>query len=518
MIKNRIIASALCAAVIISCAGCGKEKEGPKELSEATNVTIYEVGTDYINNTVSYTGELKSSDSTSNLSKVGARITKVYVDEGDYVNAGDILAELDDTDYKNQYNSALAGYNSALAAYNSVTKSATKQASTSAKNNLNSAQLAYNQALENYNREKSLYESGSALKLAEQKYNDAVAAYNREKELYDNDTSLVAARNNLKTAEDNLINSESLYEIGAISKFDYDAAVSSVQNLRASLSSLESQKQSGYEASYSAMISAEENLRSTRLNASAAYDAARNALDNASTALAAAKENISLTSISNDSSVETSKASLENARTTLNTAKENLENTKIRALSSGYVASKNATVGQMASPGVELFSIKNTNSLMAEIEITESVIPYVTQGTRAIVTVQSADVEDIEGVVSLVNPTKNVQTGMYTVQVDIENTDDKLNVGMFADVKLSIAESDNAITVPNESIMLESDKRYVYLVSSDDKTVEKRYITVGIESDEYTEVADGLMPGDRVVMTGQDYLSEDNNRINIVTE
>ncbi len=571
MTNKRIITSAVCVSLVLASAGCGKKEEEQEILADATNVTVYSVGTEYINNSVSYTGELKASDSTSNLSKVSARITKVNVDEGDYVNAGDVLAELDDTDYQNQYKSALAGYNSALAGYNSVIKSATKQASTSAKNNLTSAQLAYNQALENYNREKELYNSGSSLRLAEQSYNDAVSAYNREKqlydsgstiklaeqgykdavtaynrekELYDNDTALTSARNSLKTAEDNLNNVAALYEIGAASKVEYDAAVSNVDNLRASLSSLSSQKQASYDAAYSTMVKAEENLRSARLNATTAldaaysgmvkaeenlrstrlnvrtaYDAAKNALDNASNALSAAKENIGLTSVSNDSNIETAKASLENARTALNTAKENLENTKIRALSSGYVSSKNATVGQMASPGVELFSIKSTNSLMAEIEITESVIPYVTQGTKALVDIQSADIEDLEGVVSLVNPTKNAQTGMYTVQVDIENAEDKLNVGMFADVTLAIEESENAITVPNEAIMLEDDKRYVYMVSDDDdKIAEKRYITVGIEADDYSEVADGLLIGDRVIVTGQDYLSEENNQINIVTE
>ncbi|MGN0181705.1 MAG: efflux RND transporter periplasmic adaptor subunit [Candidatus Ornithomonoglobus sp.] len=519
MTKKQFTAAAAAICLLITAAGCGKKNMPEQEIaSNATNVTVYEAGTEYIEDSVKYTGELKTSENTSTVSKVSAKIIKVNVKEGDYVHAGDILAELDSTDLQSSYNTALASYNSALASYNSVVNSSTKQATTSAKNSLNSAQLAYNQALENYNREKELYESGSTLKLAEQSYNDALSAYNREKELYDNDTSLISARNNLQTAEDNLANTKSLYEIGAVSKNEYDTAVTNVENLRASLESLESQKQASYENAYSAMVKAQENLSTTRISLSASYDQARNTLNNAENTLAQAKENIGLTEVSNASSISTANAQLESARTALSTAKDNLDNTKIRAMSSGYIASKSAEIGQMASPGVELFAIKNTNTLMAEISVTESVIPLVHQGTKAIVSVQSAGVDGISGVVTLVNPTKDEKTGMYTVQVEVDNGEGKLNTGMFADVTLITDSTMNAVTIPSEAIILSGEESYVYVASADGTTAEKRTVVTGIETEDATEIVTGIEIGDRVIVSGQDYLSEQNNEINIVTE
>lgn len=570
MTRKKIMAVIISASLLISVAGCGKKNDQQQAENNATNVTVYTVGTDSLANEVSYTGELKTADNTSMSAKVSAKIVKVNANEGDYVHEGDVLAELDTTDLKTSYDTALAGYNSALASYNSVTNSSTKQASTNAKNNFTSAQLSYSQALENYNREKALYESnssvrlaeqsyedalrnyntekelhdsGSSLKLAEQAYNDAVSMYNREKELYDNDTSLISAQNSLATAEESLKSTQALYDIGAVSKIELDNATANVENLRASLATVSSQRQTSYnnaysqmitaeenlrkarlnesaglDAAYSQLISAEENLRTVRLNSGAAYTNAKNALDNASNALSSARENVGLTDISNKSTIETAAASLESARNSLKTATDNLNNSKIRALSSGYISTKTASVGQMASPGVELFSIKNTEKLMAEIEVTESVIPYITQGTKAVVSVQSAGMDNIDGIVTLVNPTKNEKTGMYTVQVDINNTDGKLNTGMFADVKLAIQESDNAITVPNGAITQEGEEYYVYTVSTDGKNAEKHTIAVGIESEEYTEVVSGINIGDKVIVTGQSYITEDNTAVNIVTE
>lgn len=570
MRKKRIFAIIIAASLIITASGCGKKNNQQQAENNATNVTVYTAGTDSLANEVSYTGELKTADKTSMSAKVSAKVVKINANEGDYVHEGDILAELDTTDLKTAYDTALAGYNSALASYNSVTKSATKQASTNTKNSLTSAQLAYNQALENYsrekelyesnssvrlaeqsyndalsayNREKELFESGSSIKLAEQAYNDALSAYNREKELYDSDSSLVSAKNNLATAEENLKNIQALYDIGAVSKLELNNATANVENLRASLSTLSSQRQSSYNAAYSQMVNAEENLRKARLNERTAYDAAssqlvqaeenlrtvrlnsgtaytnaKNALDNASNSLSAAKEAVGLTDISNASNIETAAASLESARNQLKTATDNLNHSKIRALSSGYISSKTSSVGQMASPGAEMFTIKNTDKLMAEIEVTESVIPYITQGTKAVVSVQSAGMEHIDGLVTLVNPTKNEKTGMYTVQVDINNADGKLNTGMFADVKLAIQESENVITIPNSAITQEGEDYYVYTVSTDGKNAQKCTITVGIESDEYTEVVSGINVGDRVVVTGQSYITDDNTAVNIVTE
>ncbi len=465
MIKKISLIAATC--ILLTTTGCGRPKGfAPEPEITGTNVMVYEVGAEYIENSVSYTGELKTSESTSAVSKVSARILKLNVDEGDYVKAGDILAELDSTDLESAYKTAQAGYNSAMASYNSMVNSSTKQAATAASNGLTSAQLAYDQALANYNR---------------------------QKELYDNDTSLVSARNALSTAETALANTTELYELGAVSKTDYDSAVTNVDNLRASLASLESQNQ-------------------------AAYDSAKTALDNATHALAQAKENVTLTQVSNESNIATVRAALESAQTALSTAKSNLDNTKIRALSSGYISSRNAEVGQMATPGAAMFTIKNTNALIAEIEVTESVISYIHQGTKAVIDVESAGLEDISGEVTLVNPTKNEQSGMYTVQVAVNNDSKKLNIGMFADVSLITESSSAAITLPTEAIMIEGEENYVYVASPDGKTAEKRVVITGIEGDEITEIVTGITIGDRVIISGQDYLSDDNNAINIVTE
>ena len=101
----------LISSLLFSISGCGNKKDKVAEPErEAVSVTVQTVGTEYLENTVKYTGELKAAQTTSISAKVSARVTAIHVNEGDFVNTGDVLAELDPTDIQNAYNAALAAF------------------------------------------------------------------------------------------------------------------------------------------------------------------------------------------------------------------------------------------------------------------------------------------------------------------------------------------------------------------------------------------------------------------------
>ena len=517
--NRKIVVTALAVIMAMSAMSCKKPEEAQND-TVATNVTVYMAGMDSIQNNVEYTGEIKANEETIISPKINAKITKINVEQGDYVEAGQVLAELDATDVQNAYNSALAGYKSALAGYNSVTTAATRQSSTSAKNALTNAQLGYNDALIAYNRELELYNNGQNAMVvnAQQAYDNALDAYNREKQLYDNDTALVAAKNALDAAKENEQRTTQLYSIGAVSQAEYDNAVRNTANAQSNYDTMNSQKQTALNAMEAQLVNAREGLNTAKVNASAALDAAKSRLTSSEKALEQARENVNLTATSNEANVASSQAALESAKTALNTASNNLANTKILALTSGVIASSNAKLGAMAAAGNPLFTVKNTKSLVAEISVTESVIPYIALGTRAKMSISAAELEGVDGVVTLVNPTKNEQTGMYTVQISLDNSQNLVNVGMFANVSLTLQDIVGTITVPNEAVLLEDEENFVYVVNADQKTAQKRKVVIGLETDEKVEIASGVNAGEKVVVSGVDFLSEENNQINIVEE
>lgn len=514
---KRFTATIMALIFTLSLVSCGKKKtDDSKETQTGVNVEVYTAKREDISSTVSYTGEIKAGSSVFVTSKVSAKTVSVNVKEGDYVKAGQLLAALDKTDLELTYKQAKASYNSALANLNMTKNSTAQRNTTQAEQNAATAQTNYESALTAYNRELALYEQNSTVTLAQQSYDDAVAAYERAKNLYDNDTNLISAKNAYQTAKDNYTRSESLYSQGAISKVELDNAKTSMENAQAALSSAENNNKASLDNAHSSVVNAEENLKKAKTTASASLDAARASLENAKNALDSANKNIKITANTNADSIKAAEASVQSAKASLDIAKNNLNNTSITAPIDGYISSRTINVGQMISPGAELFSIKNSNTVDAEIKVTESVIPYIYEGTNAIISVKSAGISDIFGSVTLVNPVKDERSGMYTVRVTIDNSTGELKVGMFADITLETNSESDAVVIPSEAVMQSGDELYVYIANG--TKAEKRTVVTGIESNNSIQITDGIHAGEKVIVSGKDYLSETNNDIIIKKE
>lgn len=461
---NRRILVITLSLFLLLCSGCSENSDTSGEDGAKINVSVFDAKKRDISETVTYTGTMDASESVSVSAKVGAKALEVLVEEGDFVEEGTVVIKLDPTDVRLSYEQALAAYQSASAGYNSVMNSSSKQQIAQANQALLNAQTAYDSAKSNYDREKILFENASQVKVATQGYNDAKNAYDRT----------------LK-----------LFEMGGASQVELDV-------------------------SYTQMVSARENLKTVEATSSAAFDAAKNALKNAENALKSATENVTLTQNAVSSSKETASASVHQAKAALDIAQNNLNNTNITAPISGYVSALYVSKGQMVSPGGPVFDIANTNMIDAKIYVSESVIGKIEQGSKAKISVSSAGIESLSGTVTVVNPVKDVKTGLYGVKVAIDNEDGKIKSGMLADIVITTARKEDVINLPSDALINESGEYYVYVAKGE--TAKKCKVTIGVADGVYTEIIHGIKSGDKVIVEGKEYLSESNNQIKITAE
>ncbi|MBQ8588245.1 MAG: efflux RND transporter periplasmic adaptor subunit [Clostridia bacterium] len=253
-----------------------------------------------------------------------------------------------------------------------------------------------------------------------------------------------------------------------------------------------------------------------------ALDSAKTSMDNAKNALDAANENARLnetvvipqTEASSGAGVSQAEAGVSQAKAALDIAASNLANCNITAPISGYITSKNAIIGQMAASGMELFAIKNAEVVDIELNVTETVVSFVSVGTRASIDIDSAGLTAIEGTVSAVGKAKNDMTGMFPVKISIANKDDKIKVGMLAEVSLVTEGAENVIVADANSVIYKNGKYYVY-VAEGSKAVRKD-VEIGVTDGKYTEIVSGLDIGDKVIVDGKDFISDKNNEIKIV--
>jgi multidrug efflux pump subunit AcrA (membrane-fusion protein) len=73
--------------------------------------------------------------------------------------------------------------------------------------------------------------------------------------------------------------------------------------------------------------------------------------------------------------------------------------------------------------------------------------------------------------------------------------------GLFARVRLPIAERENALLVTERALGLDQGGRYLLVVGSENK-VEQRYVKIGALRDGMRVIKDGLKPEDWVVVKG----------------
>lgn len=96
------------AIALLGCFSCRKT-QAPLEIPQLVKTTVVEQYGG--NSSVSYPGKVKAAENVKLAFRVAGPIKKVYVNEGQQVRKGQLLAELDARDYLLQYNATQAEYN-----------------------------------------------------------------------------------------------------------------------------------------------------------------------------------------------------------------------------------------------------------------------------------------------------------------------------------------------------------------------------------------------------------------------
>jgi multidrug efflux pump subunit AcrA (membrane-fusion protein) len=124
---------------------------------------------------VSASGSVEGSETADVAFLVGGRVSRVLVEEGQHVSKGELLAEIESTDYQNAFNAAAAQKAAALAVQQRADDGLRKQ-------ELEQARIDFERAEDEYNRMKFLVERKSLPPNDFQKFE---ATYKNARERYD---------------------------------------------------------------------------------------------------------------------------------------------------------------------------------------------------------------------------------------------------------------------------------------------------------------------------------------------
>lgn len=188
-----------------------------------------------------------------------------------------------------------------------------------------------------------------------------------------------------------------------------------------------------------------------------------------------------------------------------------LEHMTIAAPIDGYVSEAYLNEGESVGPGTPMFEIVSIDQVVVEAGVTEKDVNRLKAGQVVRVDIPAAG-QLKEGVVVGVGPVPG-QGGTYPVRVRIQNETGEVKPGMYAELKIETDTARPVLAVPKIAVMHESGEDYVFV--SNGQTAQRRTIKKGIAFDSYFEVLSGLELNDRIVVSGQAYLS-DGDQLDII--
>ncbi|MEK7434089.1 MAG: efflux RND transporter periplasmic adaptor subunit [Cyanobacteriota bacterium] len=197
------------------------------------------------------------------------------------------------------------------------------------------------------------------------------------------------------------------------------------------------------------------------------------------------------------------KAQLEQVTASLNLLESQLENYQVKAPISGVVTKKILEAGSMAGMTSSIVMISKISDPELEMDIPEKQILKIKLGQT--VETQSSAFPGKKLIVKIkeISPVVDPQTRLIRTRGFIKS-DLPLKIGMIFDCKFLLTEDSNNLVIPNEALLINEKKKYVYIVEKN--KAKEKVVTTGIQTPEDVQIITGLTEEDIVIVKGNTFI------------
>lgn len=513
-----------------------------------------------VTNSLSVTGTIASSDSKTVTSAMkDIDVVSVNVAIGDTVKAGDVICVLDAEDLQEQ----LADAKTNLSVTQQKMSKELDKAETDLENTKTSVNISNSRAVD------SVSEAAGKYSESESTYKSAKTAYDKAKEkvstLKNEITDLKSKTADKKGELSDL--KKSLESADEDNKVAIEDKISKMNNEVNSLQSQYEKKKKSYET-------AKQTLEEKKK----ALEEADNSLDNAKSSYKKATQEQEDTNRNGTQSIGDKEDSLDNTKLNSITSgsseeeqvkslQDQIDSCTITAPIDGIITSISIEAGETFAGG-DIAVVQNDKEFIVEANVDEYDIPDIKNGQRVVVKTDATEEEELDGEVIFVAPTPEAtenssasstmggsssSDASYKVKMKLNAESDRLRIGMTAKTSIILEESADVFAVAYDAISTnEKGDSVIYIIDnsfgaeavSDNSTampqppsgemkkmsmkqsggsqpvVNKKEIvvTVGLESDYYTEISsDELTEGMQVITgmqsqsTASDSISDSQN-------
>jgi membrane fusion protein (multidrug efflux system) len=199
-------------------------------------------------------------------------------------------------------------------------------------------------------------------------------------------------------------------------------------------------------------------------------------------------------------------------------AQARLERFTIRAPFSGVVGLRHVSVGDYVKDGADLVTLEDRSTVKVDFRLPERYAALVTPGQDLEFTVDPLAGTVFRAKVYAIDVAVDAAGRAVVVRARADNPGGRLKSGMFARVRLQLAERADAVIVPEEAIVPAATGQFVFRVVERDgrKVAQRTAVTVGLRREGIAEIVEGVAAGDAVVTAGQIRLQRDGMPVRVV--
>ncbi|WGE82338.1 efflux RND transporter periplasmic adaptor subunit [Actinobacillus equuli subsp. haemolyticus] len=236
--------------------------------------------------------------------------------------------------------------------------------------------------------------------------------------------------------------------------------------------------------------------------------ASQSDLETAKNTLAAAK-----------ASVDEAKSQIKSAQISVADAKTNLNYTQIVSPMDGTIVSVPISVGQTvnsAQTSPTIVHVADLSKMLIKLEISEGDISQVAQGQDMTFTTLAEPNHKYHSKIDSVDPALttlsddsasnkytekagNTEAIYYYANSLVDNSEQRLRIGMTVQGQVEIAKRENVLVVPTSALKKKGNETFIQVLENN-QPIEKK-VELGLADSQYTEITAGVTEGEQVITT-----------------
>lgn len=453
-------------------------QSGSRHNAQAVTVVLRSAAPTVIPQWIEVTGVVQAELDAPIAGKVMGRVQNILVKAGDRVHRNQPLVTLDAQDLEATVAQANANLRASHISYANARVVARMESALSA------ARIEEAHA--------SVAQSEAALQAAKSKL-DLVQAGPRRQEREQATLAVAQARSNLALAESNLRRMAALYEEGAISAQQNEQYRTQYEVAKAQYQTAQQSRSIAEEGSRAEDVQEAQQAVS---QAQASVQEARARLNSAQASALQAKVR--------QQEIQSAQAQIGQSQASLRLAQITRSYATINAPFDGIVTLRLADPGVMASPNVPLLQIQG-GVLRLEAVVPESALSSIHKGAPVPVHFDALRDGAFTGRVIEIAPQGDTSSHTFVVKINLPSACG-VSAGMFGRARFAIG-TETRLLVPRPALFEREGLDYLYVVDPA-HVAHLRMVTTGGRTGESVVILSGLNPGERIVITGQEHLTE----------